>query len=89
MATAAQEPFAAAAGAAAAIAAAPNAKPLITLPKPGPIYDLHGKMLDVIADLLLYYRTAQRLGITSREPFARTEDRCRTKRTDCWPGSGT
>ena len=70
MATAAQEPFALAGGAAAATPAARNAKPLITLPKPGPIYDLHGKMLGRHRGLA-FYTIGQRkgLGITSREPL--------------------
>jgi len=65
MAIAAQEPVAAA-----ATPTATNAKPLITLPKPGPIYDLHGKMLGRHRGLA-FYTIGQRkgLGITSREPL--------------------
>src|SRR5437879_3033366 len=62
----AQEPVAAGAGA----AAATSAKPLIALPKPGPIYDLHGKMLGRHRGLA-FYTIGQRkgLGLTSQEPL--------------------
>ena len=61
-----QEPAAAGVGA----AAATSAKPLITLPKPGPIYDLHGKMLGRHRGLA-FYTIGQRkgLGLTSQEPL--------------------
>jgi len=51
-------------------ATATSVKPLITLPKPGPIYDLHGKMLGRHRGLA-FYTIGQRkgLGITSREPL--------------------
>jgi tRNA-specific 2-thiouridylase len=47
-----------------------GAKPLITLPKPGPIYDLHGKTLGRHRGLA-FYTIGQRkgLGITSQEPL--------------------
>jgi tRNA-specific 2-thiouridylase len=62
----AQEPVAAGVGA----AAATSAKPLIALPKPGPIYDLHGKMLGRHRGLA-FYTIGQRkgLGLTSQEPL--------------------
>ena len=65
VAKAAQEPVA---GGVATIAT--NVKPLIMLPKPGPIYDLHGKMLGRHRGLA-FYTIGQRkgLGITSREPL--------------------
>jgi len=65
-ATVEQEPVAAGVGA----ATATSAKPLIALPKPGPIYDLHGKMLGRHRGLA-FYTIGQRkgLGITSREPL--------------------
>ena len=65
---AAQEPVAATAGGTTVLLT--NAKPLITLPKPGPIYDLHGKMLGRHRGLA-FYTIGQRkgLGITSREPL--------------------
>src|SRR6266699_1396684 len=65
LAIAAQEPVAAA-----ATPTATNAKPLITLPKPGPIYDLHGKMLGRHRGLA-FYTIGQRKGlvITSQQPL--------------------
>ena len=68
---AAQEPVAAVTGVAgAAVATAMNAGPLIRLPRPGPIYDQHGKMLGRHRGLA-FYTIGQRkgLGITSREPL--------------------
>ncbi|MFL5658327.1 MAG: tRNA 2-thiouridine(34) synthase MnmA [Ktedonobacteraceae bacterium] len=61
-----QEPAAAGVGAAAAM----SAKPLIALPKPGPIYDLHGKMLGRHRGLA-FYTIGQRkgLGLTSQQPL--------------------
>jgi tRNA-specific 2-thiouridylase len=61
-----QEPFAAGVGA----ATATSAKPLIALPKPGPIYDLHGKMLGRHRGLA-FYTIGQRkgLGLTSQQPL--------------------
>jgi tRNA-specific 2-thiouridylase len=51
-------------------ATATTIKPLIMLPKPGPIYDLHGKMLGRHRGLA-FYTIGQRkgLGITSQEPL--------------------
>ncbi|GAC1625969.1 MAG: tRNA 2-thiouridine(34) synthase MnmA [Ktedonobacteraceae bacterium] len=50
------------------IATATSAKPLITLPRPGPIYDLHGKTLGRHRGLA-FYTIGQRkgLGLTSQE----------------------
>jgi len=61
-----QEPIAAGVGA----ATATSAKPLIALPKPGPIYDLHGKMLGRHRGLA-FYTIGQRkgLGLTSQQPL--------------------
>ena len=61
-----QEPVAAGVGA----ATATSAKPLIALPKPGPIYDLHGKMLGRHRGLA-FYTIGQRkgLGLTSQQPL--------------------
>src|SRR5437667_1749638 len=64
MATAAQEPVAAAAG------TTKSAKPLISLPKPGPIFDIHGKVVGRHRGLA-FYTIGQRkgLGLTSQEPL--------------------
>jgi len=61
-----QEPVAAGVGA----ATATSAKPLIALPKPGPIYDLYGKMLGRHRGLA-FYTIGQRkgLGLTSQQPL--------------------
>src|SRR5947207_1338738 len=65
-ATVEQEPVTAGAGA----AAATSAKPLMTLPKPGLIYDLQGKTLGRHRGLA-FYTIGQRkgLGLTSQEPL--------------------
>ncbi|HLX40029.1 MAG TPA: tRNA 2-thiouridine(34) synthase MnmA [Ktedonobacteraceae bacterium] len=54
----------------AGVAVATSAKPLITLPKPGPIYDLNGKALGRHRGLA-FYTIGQRkgLGLTSLEPL--------------------
>src|SRR5436305_6213084 len=54
----------------AGVAAAGQGKRLISLPKPGPIYDLHGKVLGRHRGLA-FYTIGQRkgLGITSPEPL--------------------
>ncbi len=54
----------------AGVAAAGQGKRLISLPKPGPIYDLHGKVLGRHRGLA-FYTLGQRkgLGITSPEPL--------------------
>ncbi|HZU02013.1 MAG TPA: tRNA 2-thiouridine(34) synthase MnmA [Ktedonobacteraceae bacterium] len=51
-------------------AASTNGKPLIAVPRPGPIYDLYGKQLGRHRGLA-YYTIGQRrgLGITSAEPL--------------------
>ncbi len=64
------EPELVGAGISAAAGVAPSTKPLITLPKPGPIYDQQGKPLGRHRGLA-YYTIGQRkgLGITSNEPL--------------------
>src|SRR5438067_6020130 len=54
----------------AGVAAATSVKPLITLPKPGPIYDQSGKMLGRHRGLA-FYTIGQRkgLGLTSQQPL--------------------
>ena len=54
----------------AGVATATSAKPLLTLPKPGPIYDLQGTMLGRHRGLA-FYTIGQRkgLGLTSLEPL--------------------
>jgi tRNA-specific 2-thiouridylase len=54
----------------AGVATATSAKPLLTLPKPGPIYDLQGNMLGRHRGLA-FYTIGQRkgLGLTSLEPL--------------------
>ncbi len=64
------EPELVGAGISAAAGVATSTKPLITLPKPGPIYDQQGKPLGRHRGLA-YYTIGQRkgLGITSNEPL--------------------
>jgi len=57
-------------GAGLAVSASTNIKPLIAIPRPGPIYDQYGKQLGRHRGLA-YYTIGQRrgLGITSAEPL--------------------
>ncbi len=66
VAEAAEEPV----GAAAGVTTATSARPLLALPRPGPIYDLAGKTLGRHRGLA-FYTIGQRkgLGLTSQEPL--------------------